>query len=95
MFVSPKAIVFYGGGAGLVQPESLIRGTRARENGVLPESGRAEIVSWKFDCISPARVGNERIFVSASNPGKADVKNRGILCFVQDVPVSGRSGRNQ
>ena len=25
-------------------------------------------------------------------PGKADVKNRGILCFVQEVPMPGRSG---
>ena len=30
---------FHGGGAGLAQPESLIRGTRGRENRVLPGCG--------------------------------------------------------
>ena len=34
----------------------------------------------------------EESLCRASNPGKTDVKNCGILCFVQDVPIPGRSG---
>ena len=42
---------------------------------------------------TPARVGRrENLCAGASNPGKTDVKNCGILCFVQDVPMPGRSG---
>ena len=84
-----KAFVFYGGGAGLVQPESLIRGTRARENGVLPESGRARIASWETIAQHPRGSGTKESLCRASNPGKPDVKSRGILCFVQDVHCTG------
>ena len=48
---------FHGGGAGLVHPESLIRGTRGRENGVPSGSGRQ-----KNHCVRRAGNGQKKFF---------------------------------
>ena len=76
MFVSPKAFVFYGGGAGLVQPESLIRGTRARENGVLPESGRARIVLPNITRLRPCGSVYEEITMRTRGNSRSPTRVR-------------------
>ena len=95
---------FHGGGAGLVQPESLIRGTRGRENGVLPGcarrknhvSGTRGMDRRSFSGIS--RAGRERKFLQAR---RAMVVQREYKeshprgAGLRTVPGAGRSGRNQ
>ena len=71
-----KAIVFYDGGAGLVQPESLIRGTRARENGVLPESGRARIVLPNITRLRPRGSDYEEITMRTRGNSRSPTRVR-------------------
>ena len=66
-----------------------------------PRAGRERefLQAWraeqdKRDSKRGTRAGRkaEESLCRASNPGKTDVKNREILCFVQDVPMAWRSG---
>ena len=75
-------------------PEVLQKRVRILEMGTSAITGvyaRGLFFEKRLDSTRASRKAGESL-CRASNPGKADVKNCGILCFVQDVPMPGRSG---